>query len=81
MMCLVRIGGENSVPLPKKDEVVVFRSFMKDGLRFPLHKFLIKVLKKFEVFLHQLTPNALIKVGHLFLIAVNQEQGNTFVKR
>jgi hypothetical protein len=47
----------------KKDEVVVFRSFLKIGLWFPLHKFLVEVLKKFEIFLHQLTPDALIKVG------------------
>jgi hypothetical protein len=42
--------------------VVVFRSFMKAGLRFPLHKMLVEVLKKFEIFLHQLRPEALIKV-------------------
>jgi hypothetical protein len=60
---IVRIDGENTVPLPKKDEAVVFRSFMKARLRFPLHKFLFEVLKKFEIFLHQLTPDALIKVG------------------
>jgi hypothetical protein len=59
---IVRIGGEDNVPLPKKDEVVVFRSFMKAGLRFPLHKMLVEVLKKFEIFLHQLTPEALIKL-------------------
>jgi hypothetical protein len=32
---IVRAGGENNVPLPEADEVVVFRSFMKAGLRFP----------------------------------------------
>jgi hypothetical protein len=35
---------------------------MKAGLRFPLHKMLVEVLKKFEIFLHQLRPEALIKV-------------------
>jgi hypothetical protein len=49
---IVRVRGENNVPLPKKNEVVVFRSFMKAGLRFPLHKMLVEVLKKFEIFLH-----------------------------
>ena len=34
---IVRPGGESTVPLPEKDEVVVFRSFLKAGLRFPLH--------------------------------------------
>jgi hypothetical protein len=36
---------------------------MMVGLRFPLHKMLVEVLKKFKIFLHQLTPEALIKVG------------------
>ena len=49
---IVRIGGENNVPLSEKAEVVIFRSFMKVGLRFPLHKMLFEVLKKFEIFLH-----------------------------
>jgi hypothetical protein len=60
---IVRIGGESIVPLPKADEVVVFKSFMKARLRFPLHKMLVEVLKTFEIYLHQLTPKALIKLG------------------
>jgi hypothetical protein len=53
---IVRAGGENNVPLPEADEVVVFRSSMKVGLRFPLDKLLVEVLKTFEIYLHQLTP-------------------------
>jgi hypothetical protein len=49
---IVRVGGESTVPLPKADEVVVFKSFMKAGLRFPLHKMLVEVLKTFEIYLH-----------------------------
>jgi hypothetical protein len=60
---IVRGGGENNVPLPEADEVLVFRSFMKAGLRFPLHRMLVEVLKRFEIFLHQLSPEGLIKVG------------------
>jgi hypothetical protein len=60
---IVRARGESTVPLPKVDEVVVFKSFIKAGLRFPLHKMLVEVLKTFEIYLHQLTPEALIKVG------------------
>jgi hypothetical protein len=60
---IVRAGGESIVPLPEADEVVVFKSFMKAGLHFPLHKMLVEVLKTFEIYLHQLTPEALIKVG------------------
>jgi hypothetical protein len=43
---------ESIVPLPKVDELVVFESFMKVGLRFPLHKMLVEVLKTFEIYLH-----------------------------
>jgi hypothetical protein len=38
---IVRVGGENTVPLPEANEVVVFKSFMKDGLCFSLHKMLV----------------------------------------
>jgi hypothetical protein len=41
----VRAGGESSAPLPEADEVVVYRSFMKAGLQFPLDKLLVEVLK------------------------------------
>jgi hypothetical protein len=48
----VRAGEESTIPLPKADEVVVFKSFMKTGLCFPLHKMLVEVLKTFEIYLH-----------------------------
>jgi hypothetical protein len=38
---IVRVEGESNVPLPEADEVVVYRSFMKAGLRFPLNKLLV----------------------------------------
>jgi hypothetical protein len=69
---IVRDGGENTVPLPEANEVVVFRSFMKAGLRFPLHKMLVEVLKTFEIYLHQLIPEALIKVG-VFIWAMRSQ--------
>jgi hypothetical protein len=68
----VRAGGESIVPLPEVDEVVVFKSFMKAGLRFPLHKMLVEVLKTFEIYLHQLTHEALIKVG-VFIWAMRSQ--------
>ena len=49
-VCIVRARGENIIPLPEGDEVVVFRSFMKAGFRFPLHKMLVKVLKTFKIY-------------------------------
>jgi hypothetical protein len=60
---IVRAGGESNVPLPEAHKVVVYRSFMKAGLRFPLDKLLVEDLKTFEIYLHHLTPEAIIKVG------------------
>jgi hypothetical protein len=45
---------------------------MKAGLRFPLHKMLVEVLKTFEIYLHQLTPEAFIKVG-VFIWAMRSQ--------
>jgi hypothetical protein len=44
---IVRAGGDNNVPAPEENEVVIYRSFFKAGLRFPLSKFVVEVLKIF----------------------------------
>jgi hypothetical protein len=69
---IVRAGWENNVPLPEAEEVVVFRSFMKAGLWFPLDKMMVEVLKTFEIYLHQLTPEAIVKVG-VFIWAMRSQ--------
>jgi hypothetical protein len=71
-MSIVRAIGDNAAPAPEVDEVVVYRSFMKAGLRFPLSKFMVEVLKTFEVFLHQITPRAIIRMG-VFIWAVAKD--------
>lgn len=55
--------GEKTCPHPEENEVVVYRSFLKAGLRFPLSSFVVEVLKIFEVYLHQLTPEAIIRLN------------------
>ena len=60
---LVRFGREEIILKPEKDEVVVFKSFFKVGLRFPLNGMIADVLKKFGIYLHQLTPNAIIRLS------------------
>jgi hypothetical protein len=60
---LIRFGGEEITPKPEKDEVVVFKSFFKAGLRFPLNGMIADVLKKFGIYLHQLTPNAIVRLS------------------
>jgi hypothetical protein len=62
-MSIVRAGGNNNVPTPEENEVVIFRSFFKAGLRFPLSRFVVEVLKTFQIFLHQLTPEAILRMG------------------
>jgi hypothetical protein len=57
---LIRFGREETIPKPKNDEVVVFKSFFKAGLRFPLHGMIAEVLEKFRIYLHQLTPTPLL---------------------
>jgi hypothetical protein len=60
---LIRFGGEETTPKPGKDEIVVFKSFFKVGLRFPLNKMIADVLKKFGIYFHQLTPNAIVRLS------------------
>jgi hypothetical protein len=63
-MSIVRADdGEKIVPTPEENEVIIFRSFLKAGLRFPLSNFIVEVLKVFEVYLHQLTPESIIRMG------------------
>jgi hypothetical protein len=64
---IVRAGGDNNAPVPEAEEVVVYRSFMKAGLRFPLSKFLVEVLKTFEIYLHQITPRSYYQNGDFHL--------------
>jgi hypothetical protein len=64
--------GERTVPTPEENEVVIFRSFFKAGLRFPLNKFVVEVLKIYQVYLHQLTPEAIIRMG-IFVWAVRSQ--------
>jgi hypothetical protein len=63
---------ERTVPTPEENEVVIFRSFFKAGLRFPLNRFVVEVLKIYQVYLHQLTPEATIRLG-IFVWAVRSQ--------
>jgi hypothetical protein len=60
---LVQFAGEEVILEPKDDEVVVFKSFFRAGLRFPLHEMIGEVLKNFEIYFHQLTPNAIVRLS------------------
>jgi hypothetical protein len=51
-MSIMRAGRDNNVPALEENEVVIFRSFFKAGLQFPLSKFVVEVLKIYQIFLH-----------------------------
>jgi hypothetical protein len=71
-MSIVRVGGDNISPAPEENEVVIYRSFFKAGLQFPLSKFVVEVLKIYQIFLHQITPEAIMKMG-IFVWAVRSQ--------
>jgi hypothetical protein len=54
---------DRTVPIPEENEVVIYRSFFKAGLWFPLSRFVVEVLKIYQIFLHQITPEAIIRMG------------------
>ena len=58
--------------MPKNDEVVVFKSFFRARLRFPLNEMIGEVLENFEIYLHQLTPNAIVRFS-IFIWALRSQ--------
>jgi hypothetical protein len=69
---LIRFAGEETTPQPKNDEVIVLRSFFKAGLRFPLNGINGEILDNYEIFLHQLTPNAIVRLS-IFIWALRSQ--------
>jgi hypothetical protein len=65
-------NGDRTVPVPEENEVIIYRSFFKAGLRFPLSRFVVEVLKIYEIFLDQITPEAFIRMG-IFVWAVRSQ--------
>jgi hypothetical protein len=61
-MSIIRVGGDSTGPASEENEVVIYRSFLKVDLRFPLSKFVVEVLKIYQIFLHQITPEAIIRM-------------------
>jgi hypothetical protein len=57
-----RAPGAEEVPEPE-GELIVFEAFFAAGLRLPTHRLVVEVLRKFEVKIHQLTPNAVVALA------------------
>jgi hypothetical protein len=69
---LIRFAGEETTPVSKDDEVVVFKSFFRAGLWSPLNEMIGEVLNFFEIYLHQLTPNAIVRLS-IFIWALRSQ--------
>jgi hypothetical protein len=57
-----RVPGAEEIPEPE-GEIVVFEAFFIAGLRLPAHRFVAEVLQKYEVQIHQLTPNVMVALA------------------
>jgi hypothetical protein len=53
---------------------------LKVGLRFPLHKMIVAVLKKFNIYRHQLTPNAIVRLGFFLFGLFKVKESNLVLK-
>jgi hypothetical protein len=57
-----RVSGAEEVPEPE-GELIVFEAFFTAGLCLPTHRFVAEVLQRFEVQVHQLTPNTVVALA------------------
>jgi hypothetical protein len=57
-----RAPGAEEVPEPE-GKLVVFEAFFVAGLRLPTHRFVVEVLRRFEMQVHQLTPNVVVALA------------------
>jgi hypothetical protein len=58
-----RERGEETVPEPHADEVVLFEELFVIGLRMPPHHVLAAILLKYQILIHQLTLDAIVKLS------------------
>jgi hypothetical protein len=56
-------AGKETTPKPKDDDAVVFKSFFEVSLQLSMCRMITKVMKKYEVYMHQLTPNAIVRLS------------------
>jgi hypothetical protein len=73
-----RVSGVEEIPEPE-GELVVFEAFFITGLRLPAHRFVAEVLWRFEVQVHQLTPNAVVALAK-YVWAVASYGGQPYVE-
>jgi hypothetical protein len=73
-----RAPEAEDVPEPEGD-LVVFEAFFAASLCSPAHRFIVEVVRRFEVQIHQLTPNAMATLVK-YVWAVSSYGGEPFVE-
>jgi hypothetical protein len=73
-----RVPGAEEIPEPE-GELVVFEAFFIAGLRLPAHRFMADVLRRFDVQVHQLTPNAVVALAK-YVWAVSSYGGQPYIE-
>jgi hypothetical protein len=73
-----RVPGAEEIPEPE-GEMVVFEAFFTAGLRLPAHRFVVEVLRRYDVQIHQLTPNVVVALAK-YVWAVTSYGGQTSVE-
>ena len=58
--------GDEITPDPRDVDCVVFRDFFSTGLRFLLDPVFLKILARFGLWMHHLTPNAIVQLSKFF---------------
>lgn len=57
---MIRFVGDETIPEPKNDEIVILKSLFQAGLWLPMYQMIAEVLKKYEILytsLHQMQPS------------------------
>jgi hypothetical protein len=57
-----RVLGVEEIP-ELEGEMVVFGAFFTVGLWLPAHRFMVEVLRRYDMQIHQLTPNAVVALA------------------
>lgn len=69
---LICFASEESTSKPKDDEIVVFKGSFRVGLQLSIHRMVGEVIKKYEVYMHQLTQNEIMRLGVFIWVVRSQ---------
>jgi hypothetical protein len=63
MIGSARAPEKETVPKPRENEVCHLSGSAICRLRFPLHPAVVDILRYFDIYFHQLTPNAILRLS------------------